>query len=632
MPTRSQSHQLEDRSRNAFRAALPKPWVFRDKQVDYGIDGELEIFDEQGRSTGLQALVQLKATAKATEPRPIKYKIEWIKYYLSLDIPVLLVLWVENTNELFWQWVTQVDLFYKKNGAKSLSVRFTNKWTTHTPTEINRTLIFRREVESKSVSLPIGFTMSGLVDDTLKAEVKRLFAYAPRLVTYSDTNPRAFCEIKADEAVSWLLGYQGMVIHNWSINTDEIQAKKVIFSLIFILTSNGLIDLGARFWAQIPDIDEIIDDLDFASFAMKLLARAGAADPLKHLVYSLMRRGKEDLATFPLQLLHASAPPHRKPELGALLVGIYQEMATYPDPIAKSNSYYNLARYFERSNRREARQYFEAAIRSSDFYQTKSYFWNEVGAFLFSNRRYAAALRCYSYSLNELKDQSIRLHFADALMHSGQLEMALSAFKELAQTPIDMSLPVEKGIVLVAHRAEATIKGCALQFAISELGIASQSRNSKTARAAYGLDGNLDEVISRIKSNLQIDALEVNAWFNLGYAYTKKGETDAAMLSYLMAGTVGTQDNEAWWNALGRALEIRSDVINPLLEYLHLKKGEEFIRYLAELSSKETNETTRQFINELIALLSSNLPDNTSTEIRLHKNDKSWRSVSISEN
>ena len=114
MPTRSQSHQLEDRSRNAFRAALPKPWVFRDKQVDYGIDGELEIFDEQGRSTGLQALVQLKATAKATEPRPIKYKIEWIKYYRSLDIPVLLVLWVENTNELFWQWVTQVDLFYKK--------------------------------------------------------------------------------------------------------------------------------------------------------------------------------------------------------------------------------------------------------------------------------------------------------------------------------------------------------------------------------------------------------------------------------------------------------------------------------------------------------------------------------------
>ena len=60
MPKRPRQHELEDLSRTAFRA-LVQPWVFRDKNPDYGIDAEVEIFDISRKATGDLFLVQLKA-------------------------------------------------------------------------------------------------------------------------------------------------------------------------------------------------------------------------------------------------------------------------------------------------------------------------------------------------------------------------------------------------------------------------------------------------------------------------------------------------------------------------------------------------------------------------------------------
>ena len=62
MPKRPRQHQLEVESRAAIRTAIPPVWVYRDLDQDYGIDGEVEIFDSAGLATGTKFLVQLKAT------------------------------------------------------------------------------------------------------------------------------------------------------------------------------------------------------------------------------------------------------------------------------------------------------------------------------------------------------------------------------------------------------------------------------------------------------------------------------------------------------------------------------------------------------------------------------------------
>ena len=61
MGVRTRNHILEDKSRNIFNEIIPEKWVVRDKGKDYGIDCEVEIFDDYGNPTGIVFYVQLKA-------------------------------------------------------------------------------------------------------------------------------------------------------------------------------------------------------------------------------------------------------------------------------------------------------------------------------------------------------------------------------------------------------------------------------------------------------------------------------------------------------------------------------------------------------------------------------------------
>ena len=125
MTKRIKQHQLEDLSRNKFGLAIPRKWVFRDKDKDYGIDGEVEIFNSKERATGLVFLVQLKATA-SKQQRTIKgidLSLETIRYYKRLDLPVLVARYSEVKDKFYVKWATQIDPFYAKDGAKTMRDR-----------------------------------------------------------------------------------------------------------------------------------------------------------------------------------------------------------------------------------------------------------------------------------------------------------------------------------------------------------------------------------------------------------------------------------------------------------------------------------------------------------------------------
>jgi hypothetical protein len=53
MPVRPRSHQLDSESKAQFACALPSNWVFRQADPDYGIDGQVEVFDQNNKATGL---------------------------------------------------------------------------------------------------------------------------------------------------------------------------------------------------------------------------------------------------------------------------------------------------------------------------------------------------------------------------------------------------------------------------------------------------------------------------------------------------------------------------------------------------------------------------------------------------
>jgi uncharacterized heparinase superfamily protein len=74
VPKRHRTHQLEAESVLAIQNAIPSTWVYRIPEYDYGIDGEIEIFDDKGLATGKKFLVQLKATDEQNIKKALKFR------------------------------------------------------------------------------------------------------------------------------------------------------------------------------------------------------------------------------------------------------------------------------------------------------------------------------------------------------------------------------------------------------------------------------------------------------------------------------------------------------------------------------------------------------------------------------
>jgi hypothetical protein len=102
-PRRGESHQLEEVSERYVRNALPRGWTSEKPQHDYGVDLRIDIF-EDGAATGLELLVQLKASAESTEGETEVLRLRTATYnhlWSKLQV-VMLVKYVESINEAFW--------------------------------------------------------------------------------------------------------------------------------------------------------------------------------------------------------------------------------------------------------------------------------------------------------------------------------------------------------------------------------------------------------------------------------------------------------------------------------------------------------------------------------------------------
>jgi len=122
MPKRPRSHQLESESRRQFASLLPSRWIWREANPDYGIDGQVEVFDQTNNATALMFLVQLKATEtpNLNDALSVQFKIDTITYYRKLDLPVMIALFYAPTREFFWKWAHEVDTYYADRGKTTL--------------------------------------------------------------------------------------------------------------------------------------------------------------------------------------------------------------------------------------------------------------------------------------------------------------------------------------------------------------------------------------------------------------------------------------------------------------------------------------------------------------------------------
>ena len=218
MVKRVKQHRLEDISLTAFKSViLPMGWVVREKnqQNDYGIDAEVEIFDEEGNATGLMFLAQLKATENSDETsvQKISFDIDKINYYKSLALPVLIVRYSEKTKKFYCKWDYDVDLFYAKEGAKTIRINFSNEeiWGDEFADE---TVNFLKKLQSLKY-IPITFPLSvhveskdDIIGDTpssvfLSSYKKTSNTLFGEMVKFENDKNKAIFNVKFDGKTEW---------------------------------------------------------------------------------------------------------------------------------------------------------------------------------------------------------------------------------------------------------------------------------------------------------------------------------------------------------------------------------------------------------------------------------------------
>lgn len=102
-PLRLNNCNLEVLSERFFANSLPPNWVSEKPLHDYGVDLKVDIF-EGTRATGLELLVQLKSSQKASEGETEKttLRLETYNHLWDKLQVVMLVKFVEQTNEAYW--------------------------------------------------------------------------------------------------------------------------------------------------------------------------------------------------------------------------------------------------------------------------------------------------------------------------------------------------------------------------------------------------------------------------------------------------------------------------------------------------------------------------------------------------
>lgn len=149
---RPRQHVLEDLSEREFSRLTPDEWVVRPVPKDYGIDYEVEIFDD-GRRTGLTLKVQLKSTDDTAGG--LSVRLSDFDYWSTLDVPVLLVLYRAKSDEVFSSWAHAHNPWPQvREDQKTTTVHFAELYSDHLariPTELEQI----REVKARATKMPV---------------------------------------------------------------------------------------------------------------------------------------------------------------------------------------------------------------------------------------------------------------------------------------------------------------------------------------------------------------------------------------------------------------------------------------------------------------------------------------------
>ncbi|MFT5659530.1 MAG: tetratricopeptide (TPR) repeat protein [Sulfurimonas sp.] len=595
MPKRPKEHQVEDLSVLALRQILPREWVYREKSHDYGIDGEIEIFDENGSATGMLFYVQLKATDTSNKKnqRRVQLANSVINYYTNLDVPVLIVRYVEETKILYNRWAHKIDRYGQKEGASSFSFMMEEDevFRSETAFILENQLVKLRRLESVDNILPIkiffNFTFSKICNmSSARLSSHLRIAVNPKSnliqIVYNKDDSDAVISLTDDTLFVDILEKTGFYLHHIN-DTPYLNTEELIGDL-FVSLSLALLPFNKE-----QNAITILESLALNSRAIKNKQIAVTfihvyiynGNPYKALELweNIPKDEKDGEDEIGFQILISSASQYN-PDDGAdayekyLINSINEYQLT--DISAKEEKanlgicHYNYANFLRSDSQfKDSVDNFEKALKYNPHYNKEDYVFKEMAGSLFEMEEYSKSAQCYKNGLSLKNDSYTIALYADALMMSGEYKQAREQFQKYFEAHDDI-------------KVEWCLKENILHYIIEEHGIEAQDRKPDEALKTDAIKNacNMDIPEDDTLAVLQLDALSPVLWYNLGQRYAKEEKFDDAAMSFLICALLNRKDTEAWINAFGCVWNTKKIPIEFLLHIIHVGydlSGEEFI-------------------------------------------------------
>lgn len=617
MPQRPRAHQLETESRTAFESVLPSEWVYRPQSPDYGLDGDVELF-ESGRATGQRFAVQLKGTDEPEGPAALRFPLrtDTCEYYRSLDVPVLLVRYVAPARSLFVAWFHALDHEPKSPDQATVTIAMneSHRWDADTPARLAEGLAAYRWVHRPSLELPLpvriivhGEEVMGRPASEWARRVRQQMQQTPGVLVarLSHGDPMPSVELSDESIRANLLDVASITIPIADIYTEparrETLPQDMIIALAVVLERAGHNDLAARLTLEFGEPSSLIWQAGVAGSLSEALARTHRVTDALELVETLRARGEDtQLATWlfefaALRVSHALSGREQARYRQFLERGVEREAAT-GDPHRAAIAHYNLANRLRGTVRPvEAFHHYRLAAKLFPPYRDYGYWCRETAGVLFEGGRYAAAVYFYERAREVGEDWPVEGVLADALMFAGRYEDAVNAFDEAFAAGEDTP--------------EWRLKQWALQTLIARTAITEQPRNPQGALKIAGVeagDSAASQLRSRLESALDLDLLCGLAWFNLGIYLNDEDEFEDAFFCFLMAALCQRGDTVAWANAVAVAVSLKSleEFVAPVAQAAYLANGDDVLEQMAAVAQTQPpGFPTAMFLNTMDELL-----------------------------
>ncbi len=445
MPKRSRTHQLEDASINSFERLLPPEWVCRRKDKDYGVDLEVEIFDETGDATGLVFLVQMKATDDLKKERSVSMKVDRLEYLASFDTPSMVVRYCEASQAIHWIWLTNIFAKTDKPNTETVVVKFetSDKWSDSTPSEIVETAKVFRTIRTSSRRTPIGLSVAK--EDCTEETIFEL-NYAVSQIR--DTSRMVVAETDGLECLPVSVSLNGDrlnaridVISSIGVRLKRLHRDEILAQLTYIL---AFMAGGYEFSAQAKNLAQVICDRRLVcqsrelagSLACQFVDKPSLSAEIASL--NLLHEQQDPIYAMYIRSL-LSSELHAEEKSDAVKRFFTEALEAHKDQSSHRQSviHYSFGNFYRMTgDQLEAVKQYNFARKKNPEYFVKDYFLAELAATLYFRRRFRTAAKLYAASFELSKLPRTAICAGDAFLFSGDFQKS-SEYFELAVTSKD---------------------------------------------------------------------------------------------------------------------------------------------------------------------------------------------------